>query len=63
MTQYNATYDPGELAGAINDSPDVNYYIMGYAGITLLLVFLGFVRSTEGLREMGRERGGRESTV
>ncbi|KAF0311377.1 Multidrug resistance-associated protein 5 [Amphibalanus amphitrite] len=44
MTLYNVTYDPGELAGAINDSPHVDYYILGYAGVTLLLVLIGLVR-------------------
>ncbi|KAF0311378.1 Multidrug resistance-associated protein 5 [Amphibalanus amphitrite] len=45
MTLYNVTYDPGELAGAINDSPHVDYYILGYAGVTLLLILIGLIRT------------------
>ena len=46
MTLYNTTYEPGELAGAINDSPNVDYYLMGYAGLTVLLILVGLVRGT-----------------
>ena len=46
MTQYNVTYDQGELAGAINDSPHLDLYMIGYVGLTLVLVLTGAVRST-----------------
>ena len=44
MTLYDAVYEPGELAGAINDSPHVDYYIIGYAGLTVLLILLGLAK-------------------
>ena len=44
MTRYNVTYDPGELAGAINDSPHVDLYMIGYAGLTLGLILVGSAR-------------------
>ena len=46
MTLYNATYRPGELAGAINNSPHVNYYMIGYAGLTAMLMLTGLCKST-----------------
>ena len=60
MTLYNATYKLEELAGAINDSPHVNYYTIGYAGLTALVVLTGLGKCTfsEGgggnLKEMHR---------
>ena len=46
MTLYSATSKPGDLAGAINNSPHVNYYMIGYAGLTVLLILLGLCKST-----------------
>ena len=44
MTQFNVTYNPGELAGTINDNPHVDFYMIGYAGLTLGFILIGSTR-------------------